>query len=258
MRAVEKPLQGCHVVSLRPVGDHEALRRAAARRGALVLALSPWRIEPNADPATGNALRAALRAPRIVFTSPSAVHAAHALQPLRGRSGQHWYAVGTGTARALRRHGIADAESPERMDSEGLLGLPSLAAIAGDEVGLVTAPGGRDLIAAGLGRRGARIVRADVYLRVPVVPAARAIARMRALPGRPWLALSSGEALRHVLAALSASDRKRLLRARVAAASPRLAARAREAGFDEVVVATSARPRDLVAAMVAASRPFAR
>ena len=244
-------LQGCHVLSLRPVGDHDALRRAAAREGARVIALSPWRIEPRRDADAAQALRIALRAPRVVFTSPNAVRAAAALQPLRPRRGQQWIAVGEGTARTLRRNGIARVEAPVRMDSEGLLALPGLARVRDIDVGLVTAPGGRGRIGAELARRGARVLRADVYARVPVVPSAAAIAKLRALRGRAWLALSSGEALRLVLAALPASARGALLRARVGAASPRLAAQAREAGFGRIVVAASARPRDLVAAMAA-------
>src|SRR3546814_9894190 len=37
-------LAGCYVISLRPVGGHAAIRRAAATLGARVLALSPWKL----------------------------------------------------------------------------------------------------------------------------------------------------------------------------------------------------------------------
>src|SRR3546814_19390365 len=37
-------LAGCYVISLRPVGGHAAIRRAAATLGATVLALSPWQL----------------------------------------------------------------------------------------------------------------------------------------------------------------------------------------------------------------------
>ena len=248
-RAPRHRLQGCHVVSLRPVGGHETLRRAAAREGARLLALSPWRIEPRDDATTRDQLGRALQASRVVFTSPSAVRAALALQPLRTRRGQLWCAVGEGTALALRRAGIARVEAPRRMDSEGLLDLPMLTVVRGTDIGLITAPGGRDRIAAGLLGRGARILRADVYVRAPVAPSTAALARLRALRRRPWLALSSGQALHQVLAQLPAAACDRLLRARVAAASDRLAALAREAGFDDIRVAASARPRDLIAAM---------
>src|SRR5690606_29004115 len=107
-----------------PVAD-----RAAWRRGAR------------------GSLRQALAAPRVVFTSPAAVAAAASLQPLRPRATQAWVAVGAGTAQALRRAGAGDIRSPRRMDSEGLLALPQLREVQGLDVGLVTAPGGRGVIA---------------------------------------------------------------------------------------------------------------
>lgn len=242
------PLRGCYVISLRPVGGHDALRRAAAAHGAKLLALSPWRIEARGDAGTRRRLDEALDADAVVFTSPNAVRAAAALRRLRPGRGQPWIAVGEGTARALRHAGIADVVAPARMDSEGVLALPPLADVRGRRIGLVTAPGGRGVIAATLAGRGATVLRADVYERVPVAPSPRAVAALRALRGRPWLALSSGEALRHVLDALPADAKAVLLGARVLAASARLAAQARQAGFADVRTATDARPRSLLAA----------
>lgn len=247
-------LAGCTVVSLRPIGAHGPLRRAAAIHGARVLALSPWRIRQRNDDTTRDALAAALAAPVVVFTSPAAVAAARRLSPLRG-GGATWLAVGAGTAAALRRAG-ANAMSPARMDTEGLLALPQLRDIDGRTVGLVTAPGGRGELAPELARRGARVLRADVYERVPVPTSPRAVATLRALEGTAWLALSSGAALSQVLAELPPDARKTLLAASVVAASERLAALARAHGFSRCVVASSARPRDLVAA-AAAAHPLA-
>lgn len=247
----DSALAGCYVISLRPAGQHEALRRAAIARGARLLALSPWRIAINEDPATRDRVRAALACAMVVATSPNAVSAAAALRPLRARRGQQWLAVGEGTARALARAGIAQAALPARMDSEGLLALPALHDLRDCDVGLLTAPGGRGLIEAELRRRAARVVRADVYARVPIALASKSIAALRVLRAPAWLALSSGEALACVLAQLQPEAAAALRRARVAAASARLAQVAREQGFDEVVVAASARPRDLVAAMAA-------
>ena len=237
------------MISLRPAGQHEALRRAAGARGARLLALSPWKLALHGDPATRRCVDAALACALVVATSPNAVRAAAALRPLRARRGQQWLAVGEGTARALARAGVADAIAPARMDSEGLLALPALHGLSGRDVGLLTAPGGRGVIEAELQRRGARVIRADVYARVPVAPAPRNVSVLVALRAPTWLALSSGEALACVLAQLPSGAVEALRRARVAAASARLADLARAQGFSDVVVATSARPRDLVAAM---------
>ena len=242
-------LAGCYVISLRPAGQHDALRRAAAVHGARLLALSPVRLVVRDDDDTRRALHDALACARVVFTSPSAVDAARAMQALHARRGQQWLAVGAGTAQALRRAGIADVVAPQRMDSDGLLALPALQDLAGVAVGLLTAPGGRGLLEPELQRRGARVRRADVYARVPIALSPRALAALRALHAPAWLALSSGDALEQVLAQVPAAAGMALRRARVAAASARLAELAHAHGFANVVVAASARPRDLITAM---------
>lgn len=241
-------LAGCYVISLRPAGGHAGLRRAAARLGARVLALSSCRLVRCDDASSRHALHAALAASRVVFTSPAAVGAARALEPLRPRPGQTWCAVGPGTARALARAGVDEVVVPQRMDGEGLLALPALQSPRGLSVGLVTAPGGRGVIAQGLALAGAQVLRADVYRRIATTPSPRAIAALAALRAPAWVALSSGEALVGVLAALPAQARARLLRMPVLAASDRLAALARALGFSDIVRAASARPGDLVAA----------
>jgi len=170
------------------------------------------------------------------------------LRPLHAAAGTHWWAVGAGTAAALRRAGI-DAIAPNRMDSEGLLALPGLQRLAGCTVGLVTAPGGREQIAPTLRQRGAQLRRADVYRRIALPPSARAMAALHALSAPAWLALSSGAALDTLLPALPRDAAATLLRADVVAASERLAQLAHARGFrGRIVVAASARPADLLAA----------
>ena len=246
-------LAGCYVISLRPVGGHAALRRAAAAHGARVLALSPWKLVACDDAGTRHDLQAALDCPRVIASSPAAVAAARALVALRARPDQRWFAIGAGTARALRDAGIDIVAAPARMDSEGLLALPGLQDVSGSRIGLVTAPGGRNEIGPALARRGAEIVRADVYARRPVSPSPRAIAALCSLDSPIWLAVSSGEALQRTLATLPDPALRSLRRARVVAASERLAMLCRASGFADVIVAASALPRDLVAAMASAS-----
>lgn len=247
------------MISLRPVGGHAALRHAAARHGARVLALSPWKLVARDDPPTRAQLRAALAADCVLFTSPAAVHAACALQRLRPWRGQLWAAVGAGTAAALRRAGMARVVTPARMDSEGLLALPQLQQVRGRSVGLVTAPGGRERIAPALQRRGATLLRADVYDRMPIAPATRAVDALLAIEQPLWLALSSGAALDRLLTTLPPAAIAKLCQARVLAASARLARHAQRMGFDEVRIAASARPHDLLAAAAqsATSAPLA-
>jgi uroporphyrinogen-III synthase len=235
-----------YVISLRPQGSHAGLRRAARRRGAALLALSPWRIRDNTDPGTRADLRAALSAERILFTSPAAVAAAARLQPLTALPGQTWLAVGSGTAAALRRSGIAGVDAPARMDSEGLLALPALQDVAGARIGFITAPDGRNLLAPTLEARGASVLRAEVYRREALPLLARALQRLRTLDAPACLLLSSGGALDLVVSQLPAELADRLRQATAIAASPRLVEAARRAGFGQVVQAAGPRPGQLI------------
>ncbi|MGY0560578.1 uroporphyrinogen-III synthase [Luteimonas sp. A277] len=247
-------LRGCYVISLRPVGEHAGMRRAAAVHGASTLALSPWRLVPRGEEALP-ALRQALGATIAIFTSPAAVHAAAGMVPLVPRSGQLRVAVGATTAAALRRAGVVEPLYPQRMDSEGLLGLPTLTNVAGLDIGLVTAPEGRSFLTESLQARGARVLRADVYDRVPVAPAPQALTRLRALStGTPLvLALSSGLALEMLVDSLPADIIERLRGALVTAASARLVELALGLGFEKVVQGADARPASLLAAAASAA-----
>lgn len=244
-----------HLVSLRPRGQHEALRRAAARRQGGLIALPSCRLRRLDGDAERHALEAALASDRVLFTSPTAVRAADALRPLRDVAGPRWFAVGTGTAAALARAGVREVIRPARMDSEGLLALAELQHLRDSTLGLVTAPGGRGLLQPALQARGARVLRTDVYVREPLPPPARAVAELRALRAPLAIALSSGEALARVLTALPEDAAAILRRARAVAASARLAALARELGFGDVVIAAGPRPAQLVAAVGFDTRP---
>ena len=244
------PLDGWTLLSLRPRGQHGGLREAAARSGARLLALSTQAIEWIDDASSRAALRQALKADVLLFTSPNAVRGANAMQALSRRRQQRVLAVGSGTRNALGRLGI-EAQAPAQMDSEGLLAMPGLVDVAGLRVGVVTGMGGRDLLAPTLRRRGAEVTRADTYRRVPVALAARARAGLAvalASPERVVIALSSAEALAGLLAQLPMTMGPSLARISVVAASTRLAQAAADAGFRRIATAASARPAALLRA----------
>lgn len=241
-----------YVISLRPRGGHATLRHAAARYGGGLLALSPWTLQTIDDPDNRAALQAALGASRVLFTSPAAANAAAGLQALQVAADQTWYAVGTGTALALGRAGVSGVVTPERMDSEGLLALTGLQDLKDCTLGLVTAPGGRGILAPALEARGARIIRANVYERVPVRPSPRAVTAIRRLKAPAVLAVSSAEALQLIVSNVP-GDVLGLLKAMpVAVASERLGDLATKLGFSRCQRARSARPADLVVAALAA------
>jgi len=227
---------GWTLISLRPQGQQAALRHAATGLGGRTVALSPWRLQRLQGSAARQQLQRALTSDRVVFTSPAAVAAAASLLPLAAAQRSPWLTVGEGTARALLAHGVADVHAPQRMDSEGLLAMPVLGDVRGMQIGLVTAPGGRGLIAAELQAAGAQITRADVYRRLPLRLSRRMLARLARSP-TPWLlAISSGEALQRFWQQLPAHWQQRLRANAIAlVASDRLGAQAQALGLTRVV-----------------------
>ena len=134
------------------------------------------------------------------------------------------------------------------MDSQGLLALPGLQELSGVELGFISAPGGRGVLVPAVQARGAQVLRVDVYERVAIAPSPRSVKQLLAVTAPTVIALSSGEALETILAALPAPARDRLMESRVVAASERLAGLPRQLGSAGAAVAASARPRDLLAA----------
>lgn len=249
------PLSGWYAISLRPQNQHAGMRRAAAALGARCFALSTLRLAASDD---RDALREALGCDRILATSPAAVRFADAALPLLSAAGKQWFAIGGGTASALRRCGVANVHLPEgRADSEALLAHSALQRLRGQRVGLVTAPGGRGLLEKALRERGARPCLAHVYRRESCRIGDARRAALAALPARSALLVSSGEALQSLWQQLDAPGRKDLQRRLAVASSPRLAGLLREHGFARVLVAADARPASLLSALarhVAAGR----
>ena len=250
-------LRGATVVLTRPAGGGRTLARRLRALGADVIALPSARLRAGPDPdAVRAGLGRAARAHVVVFASPAAVRFAFQACPgWRPRAGAVCLAPGGTTRAALARHGVA-ARSPDgRLDSEGLLALPELGAVAGRSVALVGAPGGRELLAATLAARGARVLEIAVYRREPArwnAPQRAALAR--APRGAYWL-VSSVEAVRAVRAAAGPELWPRLAHAHVVAASTRVATALRAEGVRRVAVAGSALPRAFEAALVSLARP---
>ena len=237
------------MVSLRPVGQHRSLLRAAAAAGAVGLSLPGLRLRAREDTPTRAALGEALRCPCVIFSSPAAVRCAVRLRTLRAGARQRVFALGGGTRAALRRAGIADVLVPPEASSESLLALPEFGSVRGMRIGLVTAPGGRGLLAEQLGERGATLAVAEVYAREPARLDRSHVQRLLDARGRGAVCITSAEALRNVLAALPDAARDALLACTAITSSLRLQAIARDAGFAAAIRADGPTPRDLLHAL---------
>jgi uroporphyrinogen-III synthase len=110
----------------------------------------------------------------IIFTSANAVRFGASL--LDQKRDLTLAAVGSATSRALNQAGYRVAIQPgESFDSEGLLAHSRLEHVAGHRILIVKGTHGRDLLQQELTRRGATVVCADVYERVPAVVSAAAL-----------------------------------------------------------------------------------
>lgn len=212
----------------------------------------------------GLSVRAAAAAPRfqasrfdaLIFTSPTAVRFAFIAEPaMRIPRRTRIFAIGTGTQRALTRRGVTSLAPRARADSEGLLALPELAEVRGRRFAVIGAPGGRDLIAATLRERGAEVEAIHVYERVAPRLTRRHFETLDRAPDPLITLISSGEALANLVARLPAEALARLRRQMLVVSSARLAALAQANAFEDIHLATSALPADLLAA---AQRALAR
>lgn len=241
------PLRGWYVISTRPLGQHGGVRRSAAALGARVVALSTLRLH-GID--ARQSLPGVLECACIIVTSPAAVRFARSQHSLSTTRECQWLAVGPGTAAALHRAGIDQVMTPvSRADSEGLLALPPLRAIAGQRVGLITAPGGRGLLARELARRGARVEVAEVYRREAISLAAARLRPLASLPETSALLLTSEEAFSPLWQALDGDARALLLGHPCVVPGDRLAERAHQLGFTGVLRAVNARPLAMIRAL---------
>jgi uroporphyrinogen-III synthase len=248
-------LSGWFVVSLRPVGQHRRLLRAAEALGAEGLSLPGMRLAAREDTPTRDAYNAASRCSRIVFTSPSAVRFSIRLRTFRAHPHQCVFALGEATRAALHRAGVADVRIPPQATSESLLELPEMRELRGIRIGIVSAPDGRGWLEQRLREDGAIPVIAEVYARSPARLNRMHAQRLLDARGQGAACITSAEALRNVVSALPAGARATLLDCVAIASSERLVAIARDAGFRRIIRADSPTPRDLLAALCAHAKP---
>lgn len=111
----------------------------------------------------------------LIFVSPNAVAAfvAGYQQPLPANIKA--VAVGGGTATAMQQHGLrVDLQPPESKGSESLLTVQQFVSLQGQQIVIVRAPGGRELLAETLRSRGASVSYLNAYQRVRPEPSASA------------------------------------------------------------------------------------
>jgi uroporphyrinogen-III synthase len=231
------------VLVLRPQPGADETVAALRAAGFPARALPVLAVEPLPEtPALRLRVQDLDRYDAVIFVSPAAVRVGMRWidrywpqYPVR----TVWIAVGARTAEDLAAFGIRAVrpESDER--AEGLLALAELAQGRVERVLIVRGEGGRELLVEALTARGASVDLLEVYRRRPLpvqLPPVGAVAAAVA---------SSGEVLDAFLASGGAALAERPL----LVPSDRVAARARAAGFRQVITASGAGPAATVAAL---------
>lgn len=182
------PLREWTVLSLRPQGQHAVAHSASELRGAKFLACSSIKLEALNNVAE---LISALACDHIIVTSPAAVRFASQAPAFAYSPETLWFALGEGSASALRKLGVEKIFMPDDgSHSENLLAMKQLQNLHGLHIGLLTAPGGRGLIESTLVKRGAILHVAQTYQRKNIAIAANELESLKKI-GTPFAVLCS-------------------------------------------------------------------
>jgi uroporphyrinogen-III synthase len=196
-------------------------------------------------------LAGAASADILIFVSANAVRHAYPLLPEALPARLRIAAVGEATAARLREVGLEpDLVPRDRQDSEGLLAMAELQALAGSRILIVRGEGGRELLADQLSARGAEVSYAEVYRRgIPHRDSRALIDGWEDLVDA--VTVTSVQALENLVAMLGEDAMGLLEGTPIVAASERIAARAAELGCDEVTVSEGASDDAIMAALCA-------
>jgi uroporphyrinogen-III synthase len=249
-------LQGVGVLVTRPEQQAMALCRLLEIQGASTLRLPAVEIKPIGNRRETTAqLGAVAEFDVIIFTSANAVRFGASL--LDQKRDLTLAAVGPATARALNQAGYrVSVQPPSRgtFDSEGLLQHPRLEHPAGRRILIIKGSDGRPFLQAELARRGAQVVAADVYQRVPTSPDPAVLSALLAsfsAGAVQVITATSLEIAGNLLSLATPALRREFERVHWLVPGGRIAAGLRERGLSSPLVqADSAEDHDLVAALI--------
>lgn len=232
-----KPLEGLGVLITRPMQQNANLARLVREAGGEAILFPTLEIAGIDDCAPLYAIIDRLEQFGLaIFISPNASDKGMAL--IRSRRelppALKIAAVGQGSADALARLGVADVlVAHGGNDSEALLALPEMQLVAGLNVVIFRGMGGRETLKEELTRRGTNVVYVECYRRRKPECDAAPLLALGETGKIGAITVTSAESLRNLCAMLGESA-KWLKRTPLFALHPRIAAVARELGWDRV------------------------
>ena len=253
------PLAGRGILVTRAAHQAQPFIDLVRAAGGEPIAFPTLEIQDVADQSALNALIDRLDSFDLaIFISPNAV--AKAMNLIRARRALPARlavaAIGRGSARELRRCGIAEVIAPAtRFDSEALLELPALRDVAGKSVVIFRGEGGRELLGDVLTQRGARVEYAECYRRARPQSAAGDLLRRWSRNEIAAVTVTSAESLRNLYDMLGKLGCQWLKTTPLFAPHPHIADIARQLGVQTVII-TEPGDEGLVAGLAAwFSRP---
>lgn len=243
--------QAVPVVITRPLAQAEPLAARLSAQGIDARLFPLLDIQPLPDEGHLKAVLSRLTDYAMVaFVSPNAIDAAFAHLTAWPKD-VIAAVVGEGSRLALARHGVTDTTatvvSPadtRRTDSETLLEVLDLAALAGRKVLIVRAETGRELLSDRLRDAGIAVEQVAAYRRgAPTLDQPRRQQLDALIAARSDWVITSSEALRHLKSAAievaGAAGWARLQQARLIVPHERIADTARDMGFTHVIQTAS-------------------
>ncbi|HEX3948562.1 MAG TPA: uroporphyrinogen-III synthase [Steroidobacteraceae bacterium] len=249
-----RPLHGVGVLVTRPELQAMPLCRLLENQGASTLRLPALEIKALRN---RRALKERLgpleRFDAIIFTSANAVR--FGVSFLDQKRELTLAALGKATALALNQAGYRVAVQPhDSIDTEGLLGDPRLAHVAGHRILIVKGRDGRQLLQEELTQRGAAVTCAEVYERVAAIPSAETLAEVeeRFAAGEVHVITATSLGIGESLLKLAAQPlRAEFERVHWLVPGERITSGLRALGLQApLLMADSAEDQDLVAALI--------
>ena len=153
------------ILVTRPIHQAKLLIDELASVGLTSLSLPTLEISSIKSAETKKAFTKIDQTDQIIFTSANAVDCAMPMWPKIIEHNPTIIAIGPGTKRALTNHGIDVDLLPDRYSSEGLLEMPELEEVAGENILIITGKNPRPVLNDTLTERGADVTEAHVYQR---------------------------------------------------------------------------------------------
>ncbi len=243
------PLRGIGIIVTRPARQAAGIAQALDALGATPIIFPAIVILPPADRTALDAVHASLpRYDIAIFISANAVEYG-VPDPRQWPASLSTFAPGPGTAAALVAAGIASPTIPETTyDSEGLLALPALTAVAGKRVLILRGEGGRTVLGDTLRARGAAVDYVDCYRRAAPQSGADGLAAVLREHRADALTLTSSEGLDNLCVLLDTPSLRLLQALPTFVPHPRIADHARGKGF--TAIATGGSDAGLIAGLL--------